>query len=66
MSICIAAQKTPGAVEWTYLLLEPGNEFAGSITVGLQIQVFDFLANNPVRHRVNVIPRDFASQPVGF
>jgi hypothetical protein len=36
------------------------------LAIGDEIEVFHFLANNPVRHGIDIIANDIAAQPVGF
>lgn len=60
------ALKTGRFVIGPDLLLQTFDEIIRSFTISLQVQMFDLLPHNPVRHGVDVITDYVATKPVRF
>ncbi len=65
-SVGIAAVHTGGLVECSYFRFDGVHHLPGGGSKGLAVQVCDFLAHDPIRHRVDVGADDVTSQAIGF
>jgi hypothetical protein len=64
--IITAANATTGTVEMAYLPFQLRPQQARGLHILRKIQVLNFLANNPVRHGIDVKPGHIAPEPVGL
>ncbi len=66
MSVPLAALEAGGAVEFAYILLQTRSQTFRCDTVGIEVEVLDFLTDYPPCHWIYVETKDVAADPIGF